>query len=356
MHKSLLLTLITVGKHRMNKRLALIATLFGLVLAASAQLKPLVVTRTIPTTIKFEGYRSFGLPSFCDEKGNSYIRLLEPGRGMHGPVFRLSQQGFVEAEFDTTNLLENTFAVRPNGGIAAARLDGKTKVIVNFGTDGQREADIRLETPPIPFFPMQIAFFPSGGILVSGLSYRENQAATAVYNPDGHLIKQRVLEEDGELENATPNSDKTSPHAPVVDGSSISRSVAITGDDGNVYLMSATAPPTVYAISSTGEVVHKIVVPSPAGAAWPRFGIRVIKNKLLVEFYRECTNRLDRGSCKGTVFSVLEASTGKPLVNYAPEETAGSVIACYLPDPDRFFMFQDAPHGTAITVLESVSK
>jgi hypothetical protein len=336
--------------------MALIALVFGLALSSSAQLKPLVVARTIPTTIKFEGHRSFALPSFCDEKGDSYIRLLEPGMGMAGPVFRLSQQGLVEAEFDTTDTLENTFAVRPNGGIAAARIDGKTKVIVNFGPDGAREAEVRLETPPVPFFPMQIAVFPSGGILASGSSYRDNRAFTTVYDREGHLIKQLVLEGDHDLENTIPTSDNKSSHAPLVDGSSISRSVAITGDDGNVYLMRASAPPTVYAISSTGEVVHKIAVPSPGDAAWPRFGIRVVKNKLVVEFYRECSNRLDGSSCKGTAFSVLEASTGKPLVNYAPEETAGSVIACYAPDPDRFFMFHDAPNGTVITIVESVPK
>jgi hypothetical protein len=340
----------------MNKRRAFIAIVFGLGVAASAQLKPLVAARTIPTTIKFEGHRSFALPSFCDEKGNSYIRLREPGMGMAGPVFRLSQQGLVEAEFDTTDTLENTFAVRPNGGIAAARINGKTKVIVNFGPDGEREADVRLETPPIPFFPMQIAVFPSGGILVSGGSYRDNRASTAVYDPEGHLVKQLALQGDGELEHAPPTSGKKSPRAPLMDRSSISRSVAITGDDGNVYLMRATAPPTVYAISSTGEVVHKIVAPGPADAAWPRFGIRVIKNKLIVEFYRECLNRLDESSCEGTALSVLEAGTGKPLVNYAPEDTAGGVLACYVPDPDRFFMFQDAPNGTAITVVESVPK
>lgn len=88
--------------------------------------------------------------------------------GMAGPVFRLSEQGTVETEFDTTDTLENTFAVRPDGGVAAARIDGKTKVLVNFGPGGEREAEVRLETPPIPFFPMQIAIFPSGGILISG--------------------------------------------------------------------------------------------------------------------------------------------------------------------------------------------
>jgi hypothetical protein len=340
-----------------NKLLALIAVFFVSALHSFGQLKPLVAASTLPTTIKFEGYRNFALPSFCDEKGNSYVKLLESGMGMAGPIFRISEKGLVEAEFDTTGTLGNTFAARPNGGIATARLDGKTKVIDNFGPDGKREAEVRLEQPPIPFFPMQIAVFPSGGILLAGSQYRaSDQASTAVYDHEGHLIKQLVLEGDAELEHAIPPVDKKSSHVPLADRTSISRSVAITGDDGNVYLLRATSPPTVYAISSTGEVVRKIVVQGPTGVAWPKFGIRVIKNRLVVEFYRECSSPLDISSCKGTVFSILDASTGRPLVNYALEETAGDPIACYAPEPDRFFMFQDAPYGTAIEIVESVPK
>jgi len=48
----------------MSKRLWLIALLFELALTASAQLKPLIVVRTISTTIKYEGHRGFALPSY----------------------------------------------------------------------------------------------------------------------------------------------------------------------------------------------------------------------------------------------------------------------------------------------------
>jgi hypothetical protein len=340
----------------MNKLLGLILIFFTF-LPASGQLKSLAATATTSTTIKFEGYSNFSLPSFCDDKGRSYVKLLQPGMGMDGPVFRISNKGTVEAEFDITGTLGNTFAVRPNGGIAAAHLDGKTKVIDNFDPDGQRDAEVRLESPPLPFFPTQIAIFPSGGILLAGTQYRtRDQASAAVYDHAGHLIKQLVLEGDAELGRTIQAGDHKPSPASRVDNSSILRSVAITGDDGNVYLMRATSPPTIYAISSTGEVVRKIVVQGPAGAGWPKFGIRVIKNRLVVEFYRECTNSLDSNSCKGTVFSVLDTSTGKPLANYSLEDTAGDPIACYAPDPDRFFMFQDAPHGTAIAIVESVPK
>jgi hypothetical protein len=341
----------------MNKRLAIIAGLLVTAVPALGQLKPLVAVSTTPTTIKFEGHAGFALPTFCDEKGRSYVKLMQPGMGMAGPVFRISDKGVAEAEFDITGTLGNTFAVRPNGGIAAAHLDGKIKVIDNFDPDGQRDAEVRLESPPIPFFPTQIAIFPSGGILLAGTQYRtRDQASTAVYDHAGHLIKQLVLERDEELGRTIQTGDHKPSPASRVDNSSILQSVAITGDDGNVYLMRATSPPTIYAISSTGEVVRKIVVQDPAGVGWPKFGIRMIKNRLVVEFYRECTDTLDSDSCKGTVFSVLDARTGKPLANYSLEDTAGDPIACYAPDPDRFFMFQDAPHGTAIAIVESVPK
>lgn len=340
----------------MNKLLGLILIFFTFLLPASGQLKSLAATATTSTTIKFEGYSNFSLPSFCDDKGRSYVKLLQPGMGMDGPVFRISNKGTVEAEFDITGTLGNTFAVRPNGGIAAAHLDGKTKVIDNFGPDGQREVEIRLEQPPIPFFPMQIAIFPSGGILLSGAQYRaSDQASAAVYDPNGHLMKVVALEGDANSGHTIPIGNKKSSPAPLADPSSISRSVAITGDDGNVYLMSATSPPTVYAISQAGEVLLKITVQGPAGAAGPDFGIRVIKNRLVVEFYRECSGSQE-GSCQGTVFSILNASTGERLANYALGEPASRVLACYAPDPDRFFMFQDAPNGTAIEIVESVPK
>jgi hypothetical protein len=341
----------------MNKVLVLIALFFLWALPSGAQIKPLTVLSTIPTTVTFEGYRSFALPPFCDEKGRSYIKLWESGKGMAGPILRISEKGLVEAEFDTTGTLGNTFAVRPNGGIAGAHLDGKTKVIDNFGPDGKREAEVRLEQPPIPFFPMQIAVFPSGGILLAGSQYRtSDKGSAAVYDSEGHLVKQLVLDGDAEIERTIQAANDKSVPAPREDSTSIGRSVAITGDDGYVYLMRATSSPTVYVISSTGEVIHKIVAQAPTEVGWPSFGIRVIKNRLVVEFHRECTSQIESRICKGTIFSVLDATTGKRLADYELEDAAGNPMACYAPDPDRFFTFQEPADGNGIRLVESVPK
>jgi len=52
-----------------------------------------------------------------------------------------------------------------------------------------------LETPLIPFFPSQIAVFPSGGFFLAGQDYRVNKPTAAVYDAGGHLLKQLDSEE-----------------------------------------------------------------------------------------------------------------------------------------------------------------
>jgi hypothetical protein len=69
------------------------------------------------------------------------------------------------------------YAVRPNGGVAMMHLDAGTEVVDNFGPDGKRESSIPLERPPIPLFPMQIAVFRSGEILIAGLQFHPGYKA-----------------------------------------------------------------------------------------------------------------------------------------------------------------------------------
>ena len=123
--------------------------------------------------------------------------------------------------------------------------------------------------------------------------------------------------------------------------SAIGQSVATTGDDGLVYLMRATSPPTVYAISTPGDVVRKIVVRAPAGMGVPDFGIRVVKNRLAVQFHRDC----DSDSCRRSAYAVVDAITGKPLAAYEADDEVSGAMVCYASDPDRFFIFsyRDGP-------------
>jgi hypothetical protein len=135
----------------------------------------------------------------------------------------------------------------------------------------------------------------------------------------------------------------------------VERSVAIAGDDGFVYLMRATSPAIVYVISSAGEVMRKIVVSAPTDGASPDFGIREVKNRLVVKFH-SCISTpavppfLD--PCHGTVYVVVDATTGRTIANYEAADEVGGPIACYAPEPDRFFTFDISEDQHRLEIVE----
>jgi hypothetical protein len=181
----------------------------------------------VPVRVAGEYHGGIAFPTACDEQGRFYVKLVQIGPGMVGPLFRLSSKGVAEAEFETSGALINRYAVRPDGGVIMTRVNEATKIVDNFAPDGARESSVTLERPPTPFFPSQLAVFHSGEILISGLQYQPGyKAGTAIYDPTGHLIKQVVLDGEVELERAIAND----PRAQKQNTSAIDTSVAVTGE------------------------------------------------------------------------------------------------------------------------------
>lgn len=324
----------------MKKMILVILALVGLTpLSVAAQTKLLVAKSRVPITVVGDySPGNIAVPTACDEQRRFYVKLIKPGPGMVGSLFRWSSKGVAEAEFDTSGALVNRYAVRPDGGVIMVHSDGYSKLLDNFGPEGTRDSSVALDPPQTPFFPSQMAVFHSGEILMSGLQFHPSyKAATAIYDLAGHVVKQITLDEDVETERAIDKDTS----AQQQHTSAVNRSAAITGDDGLVYLMRATSPPTVYAISAAGDVVHKIVVSAPAGMGEPDFEIRVVKNRLVVQFHRNC----ESGSCRSSAYAVVDATTGKTLSAYEADEEVSGPMVCYAPDPDRFFIFsyQDVP-------------
>ena len=332
----------------MNKIRAVLTLLCVTALPMAAQTKILGAKSRVPVSVAGEYHGGIAFPTACDEQGRLYVKLVKTGPGMVGPLFRLSSKGVSEAEFDTSGALINRYAVRPDGGVIMMHGDGHSKFVDNFAPDGTRGLSVTLERPPTPFFPSQLAVFHSGEILISGLQYQPGyKAATAIYDPTGHLIKQVVLDGDVELERAIAQDTR----AQQQNNKDVDQSVATTGDDGLVYLMRATSPASVYAISASGDVVRKIVVNPPTGAGSPYFGIRVVKNRLVVQFRRSCENTAAADSCRSSSYAVVDATTGQKLAAYEADKEAGGTLACYAPDPDRFYIFSDQ-HALEIVEAE----
>jgi hypothetical protein len=334
---------------------ALVALLCVTALPLAAQTRILVAKARTPVSVAGDYLPgNLALPTACDEQGRLYVKLIKPGPGMVGPLFRLSTKGVAEAEFDTSEAVINRYAVRPGGGVIMLRMSGGKKLIDSFASDGTRESSVPLDRAPIPFFPSQLAVFHSGEILLSGLQYRQGpgyKASTAIYDPAGHLVKQLGLDGDREIERKIDVGDGNDAALQQGHSEAVDKSVAITADDGLVYLMRATSPPSVYAISVSGDVVHKIVVEAPTVTATPTFGIRVVKNRLVVQFRRSCDDTADPDSCRSSAYAVVDATTGKRLAAYEADKEAAGTMACYAPDPDRFLIFSGG-HGLDIVSAE----
>jgi hypothetical protein len=324
----------------MKKIPAVFALLCVTAVPMAAQTQILVAKSRVPVSVAGEYHGGIAFPTACDEQGRLYVKLVKIGPGMMGPLFRLSSKGVSEAEFDTSGALINRYAVRPDGGVIMMHVEEATKIVDNFAPDGTRASSIVLDRPPIPFFPSQLAVFHSGEILISGLQFQPGyKAGTAIFDPAGHLIKQVVLDGDVEIERVLAISNDT--RAQRKNASAIDTSVAITADDGLVYLMRATSPASVYAISASGDVVRKIVVNPPTGTGAPYFGLRVVKNRMVVQFQRTCDGTAASDSCRNSTYAVVDATTGQKLAAYEADKEAGGTLACYAPDPDRFYIFSD---------------
>lgn len=328
----------------MNK-LPLVVSLLLVASAAAAQSTVLAAVERIPIVGADE--RAFGIvfPTACDQQGRAFVKLSWGEPGNVEPLLRLSDKGAVEVQFDTSGELINRYAVRPDGGVVMLHSDGKYKFLDNFAPDGKHESSVRLEPPPTPFFPSQLAVFPSGEVFISGLQYQPHyKASAAIYGATGSLIKQPTFDEDEKREQEIA----TESGAQKVNAEAIDKSVATAGDDGLVYLMRPTTPAVVYVISPAGDVLRTLRVVAPMGAGAPWFGLRVVKNRLLIQFRRDCAANVS--SCVGSIYAILDATTGKRLATYETNKDTAGTIACYVPDPDRFFIFSLSAdqHGRAI--------
>jgi len=324
-----------------------------LVVSSSAAGQNNVLVPVERTPIVGADERSFSVmfPIACDEQGRTYVRLSRVEAGIDDPLLRISNKGTVEVRFDTRDEMLNRFAIRHDGGVVMFRLGGE-KFLDYFSANGSRQSSVRLEVPPTHFFPSQLAVFQSGEIFVAGQQIKPSyKASAAIYSPSGLLIKQPVLDEDEKREQEIVSDSG----AQKLNAQAIDKSVATAGDDGLVYLMRPTNPAVVYGISRSGEMLRTLQVPAPAGAGDPWFGLRVVKNRLVIQYRRDCGPAVR--ACVGSIFTVLDATSGKTLAVYqADAKEVSGLLTCYAPDPDRFFLLSLSPQARRGEIVEARAK
>ena len=282
----------------------------------------------------------------CDSSRNIYVRLLDPvDPGQARPVLMFDKAGALQAKFASPHLpelqkgqFEFPFALLPHGGVAVVDWMYPDIHVVKFSPDGKVESDVQLDFAR--FAPYQLAVFPSGELLLSGVEDGNRahppryKSFAAVYDKTGHLTKKLSLEGDGEIDQAIEVGDsRYASHGPGWGNLAVAQGMAATGEDGNVYLVRRTSPATVYVISSSGEVVRKFVVEPQTSGDMP-FEMQLAKGKIAFVFDGWTGDR-PSGNEK---LAVVDANSGERLEDFEGG-TAGTEffgLSCYAPDSGAF--------------------
>ncbi|HXE75877.1 MAG TPA: hypothetical protein VNN18_09625 [Candidatus Xenobia bacterium] len=344
-------------------------------LAQNAPELPLRVRETIPLSGVELG--SILHPIRCDLKGNLYVRFTSPaGPHLAAPVTKVLADGKVGSvvrvegapgfekggsfEDFAVDARENVYLVTTKVIEKEGQKEPETEqVILVYNSDGKYDSAIRLG--PL-FIPLQIAAFPTGELLASGLKVARKEgmleptgeAFTAVFDRKGALIAEVSLPGDIQLEQeggegalANPegqasakmdvgsNSRSTDGRAKLskVDFQSImSLGVAVPASDGNIYLMRATHDPIIYVVSRDGTLVRRLEIAAPSEHSRP-VAIQVAGGKLALMFAETDAG----GKFVRHVFVVANAETGELLARYIGTPETGGAMACYTPDGFTFF-------------------
>jgi hypothetical protein len=302
----------------------------------TGQLPELTLRDTVKTAYLNAGMLL--LPAKCDRDGNVYLRDVT--EGVHA-IHKLNAEGKQVALFQpdpptagSKPIAEGYFSVGKDGYVyelVGSWEDRKNHVLI-YRPDGTLKTDVSLETG-FAWIPAQVAAFPSGNFLVTGLKYdhrRTNSVKlpfTGVFGPDGSLLKEVKLEDDDMIHDMAVVGDSrvTAPEAPGVNHA-VELGDMDAANDGNIYLMRRLSPAIVYAISPEGEVVRRFTVEAGQRDSMPE-SMHIAGNRIAVEFYE--------------LIKIVDLE-GRELTTYAPHELPlEGALGCYSTNPERFTFLGD---------------
>jgi hypothetical protein len=323
--------------------------LFALVAAVSvgathAQTLALRVEKTVVSKSTFGSNDTLASTGKCDSAGNIYARVFDPANGLQArPVLMFDKAGALQTKFASPHLselqqrgFEFAFAVLPQGGIAVADWSNPGIHVVKFSPEAKVESDVQLDFAS--FIPYQLAVFPSGELFLSGTEDgtqgHRYKSFAAIYDKAGHLVKRLTLDGDAEIDRAIELGDsRYATRGPSSGNSAAEQGMVATGEDGNIYLVRRRSPAIVHAISSSGDVVRKVVVEPQTSGDMP-FEMQLAKGKLAFVFDGWTGSR---GSGNSKVM-VADASNGERLEHFEGGVAGRGFfgLSCYTPDSGAF--------------------
>lgn len=276
-------------------------------------------------------------PVFCDGDGNIYMRGYAFPNPAAAPVTKIYEESGKTVALDMNavpglrkNLPLEAYGVGQKGEVYVLVFPNADELdLVEFDDDGKYDATEKLELMLQPF---QLVPFASGELLVAGekLGGKDQpptgEPLTAIFDRNGKLLK--ILSLPGKAKKAA--GFKPQAGGPNFDPS-LSLGVAESSDDGNIYLMRATASPVIRVISPGGETLRTLKVQPPTKTA-RALALKAAGGKVIIEFGEPA----EQGEFTTTVYSQIDALTGKTEIEYTTPASLGGAFACYTPNGFEF--------------------
>jgi hypothetical protein len=315
---------------------------------ATAQPVRLVLQTTVKTALNATSFR---WPLRCDSNGNVLLRNLVDGvPGIH----KISPAGKELAVFQPNTAISDEkiavagyFSLTNDDVYQYVNSWNKRHLVYLYSSDGHFKSYTTLEIG-FPWMPYQVAAFPSGNILVTGVEYdRDRNAArwpfTGIFSTEGTLLEEVKLEDDDAIHDMAEAGDSrvTSPETPGINWAIGSGQVDLA-NDGNIYIMRRLSPAVFYAISPGGEVVRRFTVDAGQPDYMPD-SMHIAGNTIAVQIAHPQN---------GDQLIKIVDLKGNELATYhvEPASPLGHGIACYTTNPTRFTFLGEADGKVTLNI------
>lgn len=297
----------------------------------------------------------------CDEDGNLYLGLADPGATA---IRKLNAKGELAAVFkpyanpDIEVYGAGSYTISPDGDLymwVGSRRDRVFYVLV-FGADGNYKTKIKVD-PGFPWVPASVAVFRNGNLLMTGQEYdrdvgRPMLPFTAIFRSDGKLLKEVTLEDDTHIhEMAKVRDPKVTSAADPTSNRAVAWGQVQSAKDGYIYVMRWLSPALFYVISPGGEVVRRFTV-DPGSAGSMPITMHISGNRIAVLFRESGSNQKQMKvvDLNGEELATYDVAPSDPKTESA---TLGSAFTCYSMRPERFtFLVTDEDHRIQLRIAE----
>jgi hypothetical protein len=309
-----------------------------LLLSSSILLSAQALHRTSDVKTEIEG-PAIVLQGGCDRDGNLYLRTNSRS-GLEMPIQKLRADGALTATFDPTAVFPYPdFRIRGyvpdgNGDLLVAgdvlRKDEEPSrfeyYLLRFSPTAELKDTTKIEAPPHKFTLYHFALFKTGEILLAGADV-SGTAQTAIYDAGGKFLRPIVLDDSetkqipGEVNFDVRNS--------------VRQGAAVTGSDGNVYVLRSGNPAVVYGISAAGQILHKLKIDLGDPALTP-VNLLATGHALAIV----SRNSGEGHRFRGTVIHEIDFQ-GHVLATHDAVPGIPSSVSCYLA-PGKFIVAETA--------------